>query len=84
MKTSKEELLSNCTNKHDKKLMEKELDKFEKIQKKAHLLMWITTFFIIIGVVGLQFNDYFILSFIPVFPLMLGAMYYNFKSSGLF
>ena len=82
MKT-KEEIISNCTNEHDRKLVIKHLEEYEGRLDKSYILMWIATFFTVIGFVGLQFNDYFILSFIPVFPLMFIAMFYNLKGSGL-
>ncbi len=81
--TSKKELIVNCTNEHDRKLVIKELEKHEKIINKSYTLMMIATFFTVIGFVGLPFNDYFILSFIPVFPLMFIVMFYNLKASGL-
>ena len=82
MKT-KEEIINECDNEHDKELLIKEFSRWEIIHGKAEKLMWIATLFIVIGILGLFFNDYFILSFIPVFPLMFIAMFYNLKGSGL-
>jgi len=85
MKKTKEQILIECTNEHDRKLIQRELDKFENIQKNSHALMMGASLFTVLGIIGLSFGeDYSILCFIPVFPLMLVAMYYNFKSSGLF
>lgn len=84
MKKSYKEIIENATNDHDRKLMIKELDKFDRIYNKSITLMWIATFFTIVGIFGIQFNEYFILSFIPVFPLMLIVQLNMLKSSGLF
>ncbi|KKN65850.1 hypothetical protein LCGC14_0477860 [marine sediment metagenome] len=83
MTKSKEQLIANCTNKHDRKLIIKDLEKHEKIMNKSHTLTLIAAFFTFIGFAGLLFNDYFILSFIPVFPLMGIVLFYNLKESGI-
>lgn len=84
MKKTKEQILRDCTNGHDRKLLIKEFDKWEKTHNKARILMLIATFFTLIGIAGLcSGNNYFVFSFIPVYPLMFIAMIYNLKGSGL-
>ena len=81
----KEELLSNATNEHDRELMRRELDKFEKTHNKVRALSMSAALFVVLGIVGVSFGeDYSILFFIPAFPLMYVAMYYNSKSAGLY
>ena len=84
MKKTKEQILRDCTNEHDRKLMIKEFDRSEKIYNKSILLMGISLFFTTIGIGGIfLISDYFILSFIPVFPLMFWAQLNLLKGSGL-
>ena len=78
---SKKELLANATNQHDRELMRKHLDKFEKTHNKATALVMGAAIFTAVGIIGLSFGENrSILFFIPVFPLMFFAMYYNLKS----
>ncbi len=50
MKT-KEEIIANATNDHDRELMRKELDRFDKIYNIIKYPTWIaSSIFIIIGV----------------------------------
>ena len=84
MNKLQEEIIGNCTNEHDRKLMIKELDRWEKIHSKSTLLTQIAFFFITVGAGGIfLISDYFILSFIPVFPLMFWAQINLLKGSGL-
>lgn len=83
MKT-KEEIIANATNDHDRELMRKSLDEFDKIHNQSTTLMWIASFFTVVGMLGMGFNPYFVLSFIPVFPLIAIVMFRNLKSVGLY
>ncbi len=81
----KEELLANATNDHDRELMRRDLDKFHRTHDKATLSMTAAVLFTVLGIIGLSLGeDRSILFFIPVFPLIFVAMYYNLKSTGLF
>ena len=77
MKT-KEEIISNATNEHDKELMRKDLDRFEKSRSKSDILMMWAVFFTIVGIVGLFFNEWFILSFLPVLLLVYFSLFNTF------
>ena len=79
------QLIENCEDEHDRELMRKSLEKFDKSYGICVTLMWIATAFAAVGIFGLNIlkNDYFILAFIPVFPLMFIVMVYNLKNVGI-
>jgi len=53
MKT-KEELLSNATNEHDRELMRKELDKFDKKLNKIEIIIFTFLFLSIIFLISIE------------------------------
>lgn len=68
---TKEEILTNATNEHDRKLMERHLDKFEKVESRSQILIGVGVVLGIIGFLGISYiNDYFIIALIPV-PILL-------------
>ena len=81
----KEQILKDCTNEHDRKLLIKGFDRWEKIHNKSRLLLGITLFFLVVGIFGVIVleNNYFLFSFIPIFPLLIWAQYKILKGSGL-
>lgn len=84
MKT-KEEVLSNATNEHDRKLMEKELDRFEKVERVSHILIGVAIVLGIIGISGIYYiNDYFIISLLPIPFLLIFAQLNMVRGAGLF
>ena len=85
MKKTKEQILRDCTNEHDRKLLVKEFNRWEKIHNKSRLLLGIALFFLIVGIFGVIVleNDYFLLSFFPVFPLLVWAQLNMLKGAGL-
>jgi len=51
------DLIENCTNEHDRKLMIKSLDKHNKIMNKAHSAMGLSIVSFIIMFFGLHFES---------------------------
>ncbi len=78
------EILDKATNQHDKELMRKHFEEYDKRMKPIYTLMWIATIFTVIGCFGIQFNEYFILALIPVPFLIVPAMLLNLKGVGLY
>ena len=84
MKT-KEEVLLNVTNKHDRELMRKDLDKFEKVESRTQLAIGFAVVLGVIGIGGMYYiNDYFIITLLPVPFLLIFAQLNMLKGSGLF
>jgi len=84
MKKTKEQILRDCSNEHDRKLLIKGFNRWEKTHNKARILMLIATFFTLVGIAGLCLgNNYFLFSFIPVFPLLIWAQINVLNSVGL-
>lgn len=85
MKKTKEQILKDCTNEHDRKLLIKGFDRGEKIYNKSRLLLGIALFFLVVSIFGVVVleNEYFLFSFIPVFPLLIWSQVNILKGSGL-
>ena len=84
MKTIKE-ILRDCDNENDRKLLEKSFLKMEKEQNKINKIMGSIIILIIVGVGGFTYiNEYFILLLFPMFVLMFWAMKLNLEGAGLF
>ena len=81
---TKEELLANATNEHDRELMREELYKFEKVQSKSYTLIGIAIFLGFVGIFGMNFiNDYFIISLLPIPFLLIFAQLNMIKGIGV-
>ena len=83
MAKTKEEILMNCDNKNDRDLLIKSFKKIEKKKTEMGKIIGVGIAFALIGIFGIQFNNWFIISFIPVSPLMFWAMMLNLKGAGL-
>lgn len=81
---TKEELLANATNEHDRELMRKHLDRFEKVQRKTNIIIGIVSFLGFVGIFGMIFiNDYFIISLLPIPFLLIFAQLNMMKGIGV-
>lgn len=80
-----QELIHNCTNDHDRKLMVKSLDKHNKIMDKAHILIGLSFISIFIMFIGLKFELWW--SIIPTLIIVpitnFYVMFVSFKGVGL-
>lgn len=84
MTKTKEEILSNCDNEHDKRLLEKAFAKIEKREKKIHKIMGAIIILSIVGIGGAKFiNEYFFLLLLPTPFLMAWVMKITLEGAGL-
>lgn len=82
---TKQELIANCDNEHDRKLMITELDKFQKVQNRSYLLAGLGILSIVGGCILMNLGfDYGILGIITSFFLFVGSGINMLKGSGLF
>ncbi|KKK59744.1 hypothetical protein LCGC14_3031360 [marine sediment metagenome] len=80
MKT-KEEVLLKATNEHDRELMRKSLDKFDKVYKVSQIMLSIAVVLGVIGIGGIYFiNAYFIIALLPSPFLLIFAQLNLFRS----
>ena len=71
---NKEKLLANATNKHDRELMRKDLEKFEKKERITNISLGIAIILVFIGGFGIiLISDYFVITFLPVLILVIFA-----------
>ncbi len=77
------QLINNCDNNNDRNLMIDALEKDNKRMRPVYALMWVATILVVMGFVGMQFKDYFVVAFIPAPFLVMTAMGLNFKGVGL-
>jgi len=80
MSKSKEQIISGCSDKHDRDLMTKYFEERDKKRRPITIAMWIATLLAATGIIGIQFNEYFVISFMFVFPFLFYAMFKNFSS----
>ncbi len=83
MAKTKEEILMNCDNENDKILLLKGFRKIEKKKTEMGKIIGVGIAFTLIGIFGIQFNDWFILSFIPAYLSSIWAMKLNLREIGL-